>query len=290
MLNDLPIIPELNDRQFQLVMRRLSNRLTTGLNASIFLGTGHVFQQSRGYLPGDPVRTIDWRVLARTGRLHVKEYETHTHTPVYILVDDSASMSLSAGHFSKYAVATLLAGGLAWTAIATGNPVSLMASNDRACPRPTTSTGELSKRLHMLRRFSTSNALPLGRALARMRESLSHRSLVLLLSDLHDECAAHEVKTIAVRHEVIAIQLLDRMEVRPLRAGIVRLRAAEGRATGVVTGSRSTTPLPDFGEALRLAGVPVLQVQPERDVDPQVRSFLRGASRKPWNEFNKPSF
>src|SRR5437016_5831704 len=139
-MNRLPLFPSLTDRQYVLLMRQLSKRLSTGGNASIFLGTGIVFLQSRVYHPGDPVRSIDWRVMARTGRPHVKEFETQTHTPVYLVVDNSASMSHSAGEQSKYAVAALLAGGMAFAALAGGNPVSVMVSNGGACPRPTFST------------------------------------------------------------------------------------------------------------------------------------------------------
>jgi uncharacterized protein (DUF58 family) len=283
-MNSLSVLPALTDRQFVLVMRQLSNRLSSGGNASIFLGTGLVFLQSRVYHPGDPVRSIDWRVLARTGRPHVKEFETQTHTPVHILVDNSASMTHSAGDPSKYAVAALLAGGIAFAALAGGNPVSVMVSNGGVCPRPTFSTNELSDSLRKLRHYSPAGARPLGVALGTLREALRCRSFVVVLSDLHDPCVVAALRTISLRHETLAIRLRDPMEVRPLRAGFVRLRAAEGHGSGVVTGWRPPAPAPDYTEALQLSGVQVLRVDPRRAFDPQVRAFLRNTGLKPWRE------
>jgi uncharacterized protein (DUF58 family) len=284
----LPIVPGLSDRQYVLVMRQLSNRMASGGNASIFLGTGLVFLQSRAYQPGDPLRSIDWRVMARTGRPHVKEYETQTHTPVFLIVDNSASMSFTAGEFSKYAIATLLAGGMAFTALKGGNPVSIMATSERACPQPTVSTNELTVRLQRLRYYSPQNANPLGAALAKMRESLTARSYVVVLSDLHDKCAARQIKSIALRHEVLAIQIADPLEAQPLRAGFVRLRAAESSQSGIVSDWGPLDQPPDQTEALKLAGAQVLRIQPERAFDPQVRAFLHKAALTPWQE-SKPT-
>jgi uncharacterized protein (DUF58 family) len=280
----LPVLPGLSDRQFVLLMRQLSNRMSFGANASVFLGNGFAFLQSRVYYPGDPVRSIDWRVMARTGRPHIKEFETLTHTPVYLLVDNSASMSHSAGEQSKYAVATLLAGGMAFASLAGGNPVSVMVSNGGACPRPTFSTVELAARLLKLRYYSPDSAQPLGAALGKLRESLRCRSYVAVFSDLHDPCAVGALKVISLRHEALAIQLRDPLEVRPLRAGFVRLRAAEGLGSGVVTGWERPEPAPDYSEALRLADVQVLRIDPRRAFDPQVRAFLRRTGLKPWRE------
>jgi uncharacterized protein (DUF58 family) len=193
-------------------------------------------------------------------------------------------MTFTVGEMSKYAVATLLAGGMAFASLSGGNPVSIVSSNGGGCPRPTHSTSELTQHLRRLRDYSPMNVEPLGAALAKLRESLTCRSYVVILSDLHDECTGRQMKAIALRHEAIAVQLADSMEDQPLRAGFIRLGAAESDESGIVTHLRPPAKPPNFSEALRHAGVQVIRVRTERAFDPQVRAFLRKTALRPWKD------
>lgn len=79
-------------RKLRFLPRQPAHSVLNGRHASRLRGRGLNFEELRGYLPGDDVRTIDWKVTARTGEPHVRVYTEERDRPALIVVDQRMSM------------------------------------------------------------------------------------------------------------------------------------------------------------------------------------------------------
>ncbi|MBK0380513.1 DUF58 domain-containing protein [Mucilaginibacter segetis] len=113
-------MPQLNTDQeirqlanLELLARQVVEGFITGLHQSPFHGFSVEFAEHRLYNNGESVKNIDWKLLARTEKLFVKQYEEETNLRCYLLLDTSSSMNypaegLSKLQFSAYAIASLM--------------------------------------------------------------------------------------------------------------------------------------------------------------------------------------
>jgi uncharacterized protein (DUF58 family) len=272
----------LDSSQFELSIRRLADMLAYGQESSAFLGAGLEFAQSRPYQSGDPVKTIDWRVTARTGRVFVKEYEAPRRMPVYVLVDTSASMVLSSvAGTSKYAMAVQIAGALALATLDQTNPVGLLALGSRSLHAPANqSRRAVLGWLQQLRTGDFREQTLLGERLQNLAARLQNTSVLLVLSDLHDPSGIPALRSLAQRHDVAVLHLQDPSEQSPRVRGIFRAREAETHRSFVSTGNRSRTLCNDVS-ALTQAAIPCLQLIVGKPFNSSLRHFLtQHANRK----------
>ena len=79
-------------KNLSLVARGVVEGFITGLHSSPYKGFSVEFAEHRKYTPGDNPRHLDWRILGRTDRLYIKQYEEETNLRVQILLDTSGSM------------------------------------------------------------------------------------------------------------------------------------------------------------------------------------------------------
>ena len=275
MTGQLDAADRLTARQYQLAVRKLADALGYGTDKSPFLGSGIEYAQSRPYQPGDSVRTVDWRVTARTGKFFVKEYEAPKRMPCVLLVDTSASMTVSSTPKSKYAVAVHVAGGLAFACLDRVSPVGVVGVGGRPLRvEPTLGRGQILQWLHLLRRFRYDEPTHLGRRVTELAPTLGSRTLVLALTDLHDPTAVPALTRLAQRHEVVVIQLHDPAETGLAGGGLLRAGEAEtGRLFVTPAGRRWADP----GEAARpltRAGVDHLLLRTDKPFVADLRNLL----------------
>jgi len=272
----LDAIAPLETRQFHLAVRRLADTLSYGTDHSPFRGSGHEYVQSRVYQPGDPVKSIDWRVTGRTGRAYVKEYEAPKRMPVYLFIDTSASMTVSSQRLSKYAWAVHIAGGLAFACLDRVSPVGVVGTGERPLRiTPSLSKVQIMEWLHRLREYRLDETTTLAARVSEIAGWLPQRAMLIILSDLHDPGATAALRLAAQRHEVVAIQLRDPAEDRVGGLGFFHAREAE---TGTAFLSRGRTgPATDATVAgeLRRGRVDHLVLRTDRPVAAPLREFLQ---------------
>ena len=278
------MLPELEPaaaRKFVIAIRRLADDLSYGLDGSRFLGSGIDYVQSRQYLPGDPVKAMDWRVTARTNKHHIKEYEAPRRIPAWLLIDTSASMVASSTSRSKYEVAMQLAGGLALACLDRTSPVGVLGCGARSVHiQPSLAKDQVMQWLLRLRRYAVDEQTMLTRRIRELRPTLTSRSIIIIISDLHEEGAAHSAALLAQEHEVAVIQVQDPAEVQLPGGGFLRAREAE---TGRAFTARARRPMVDQSRLesdLRKGGVDHLVVRTDQPYLHKLRHFFasRGMS------------
>ena len=266
----------LDSRQFLLAVKRLADSLSYGTDRSPFLGQGLEYVQSRLYVAGDPVKAIDWRVTARTGKPHVKEHETPKCLPVWFVVDTSASMTLASTKISKYELAVQIAGGLALACLDRVSPVGVLGAGSRELNiKPSLSRDTILQWLHQLRTYSFTEPTELSAKLLALNPSLRERSLIFILSDLHDSQAIPALKLLGHRHDLAVILLRDPAEDGLPGAGIIRGREVESGRQFTVRAKKQFTSLSDTSAALKHASVDHFAIQTDRPFLAPLRLFLQ---------------
>jgi uncharacterized protein (DUF58 family) len=266
----------LDSRQFLLAVKRLADSLSYGTDRSPFLGQGLEYVQSRRYNPGDPIRSIDWRVTARTGNYHVKEYETPKRLPIWFVVDTSASMTLSSTTLSKYNLAVQIAGGLALACLDRVSPVGLLCAGSRDLNIvPSLSRDIVLQWLHQLRHFEFTEGTALGDRLLALEPSLKQRALLFVISDLHDPDALRALKLVGARHDTVVILMRDPAEDSLQGAGFFRGREVESRRTFTTSGGRPLTDTVELLASLKRSGLDHFLVRTDRSFLGALRVFLQ---------------
>jgi uncharacterized protein (DUF58 family) len=266
----------LDSRQFVIALRRLADSLAYGIDRSPFVGSGIEYAQSRPYQWGDSVRSMDWRVTARTGRHHVKEYETPKSMPCYLLIDTSASMTVSSVARSKYETALFVAGGLALACLDRVSPVGVVGVGERALRiQPSLSRPRVLQWLLQLRAYRYDEGTSLGARLVELGPSLAQRSLVVVLSDLHDPVALGALKRLVQVHDCVVLQFQDPAETGLRGSGFLRAREAETGREFVTHGRRRWLEPEEAARELKRCGIDHLVIRTDRPFAHSLRNLFK---------------
>ncbi len=219
----------------------------SGGYVSRFKGRGMEFEEARVYQPGDDIRSIDWRVTARTGETHTKVFREERERPVFISVDNRPAMHFATRGVFKSVLAAKLAGLLAWAAQHHGDRIGGQIFTGSVCRELKPQNGK-----HAVLRFlnAISNqydgnhadpaAITLEHVLARLMQHARPGSLVYIISDfrgINDQVETHLAKL--SRHcQVVLIFVYDPLESRLPDKGRYRFIARDAASlsgTGAAT-------------------------------------------------------
>ncbi len=209
-------------KNMELRARLIVEGFITGLHRSPYHGFSVEFAEHRPYNPGDELRHVDWKVFAKTDRYYIKQYEEETNLRHYIVLDTSPSMRYkSAEAISKLEYGSYLAAALHNLMIKQRDATGLIAFDEsvHTVRRPKATRAYLRQLLVMLDKLSRSEArgqrTSAASALDEVAERIARRSLVVVITDLFENIAAHDDLLKALRHlrhrghEVIVFHVLE---------------------------------------------------------------------------------
>ena len=207
-----------------------------GRHRSARKGASVEFAEHRAYAPGDDLRKLDWKLIARRQRYYVREFVDETNLRATILLDTSGSMgyrgAVAAGGLSKLAYAQHLAAGLAYVLVRQQDAVGFVAYDTRVnvMMTPKAQPAQLRNVLVALDGLEPGGETDAAAVLHEVAERVPRRSVVFVLSDLFGDPdaivnALHHFRF--RRDEVIVLQVVADEELEFPFTEMLRFEDAE---------------------------------------------------------------
>lgn len=205
-------------RNLELRARTVVEGFWAGLHRSPYHGFSVEFTEYRQYTPGDDLRYLDWRVLARSDRYFLKRFEDETNLRCHLIIDQSRSMTYGSPGHTKAEYASTLAATLAFFLHVQGDAIGLLTFDEqvRDYLPPRHRNSHLRQLMIALEKPAAGRVTDLVAPLQRVAEIVRKRGLIVLLSDFLAPVERLETALIqlaACGHEIVVFQILDPAEV-----------------------------------------------------------------------------
>ena len=200
----------------ELVARSVVDGFINGLHRSPYFGASVDFAEHRGYVPGDDIRRVDWRLYARTDRYYIKEYEADSNSNFAVLLDVSRSMGFGSEGMTKLDYARMLAGCLTYLVHRQRDRVGLVAFDSDIVEFVPPSAKHMDTTLHVLDRLKPARPGSMREPMNKIAEHFGRRGLLVLISDLYEEPDAllEAIGPLRFRgHDMIVFHVMDRAEL-----------------------------------------------------------------------------
>nr|WP_276901980.1 DUF58 domain-containing protein [Pedobacter kyonggii] len=189
-----------------------------GINKSTVKGPGLEFSQYRSYQPGDDLRSLDWKMFARSDRYYIRESEVETNIAVRILIDASASMNHSDGDFTKIDYAKYLGASLAYLANLQGDAIGLYVLKNSGIfsMTPKQDYQHLARLFYQLEQINPDGEFTKPVHYKELFAGAQKRELLIFITDLYqkeDEIIKLLDTLNTLRHEIVVFHVLSRNEL-----------------------------------------------------------------------------
>jgi uncharacterized protein (DUF58 family) len=218
----------------QLRARHVVEGTISGLHRSPFHGFNVEFAEYREYSPGDDLRRLDWRVLGRTDRYYVKQFEEESNLRATLVMDASRSMTYGTAALTKFDYGATVAASLATLLVDQRDPVglALFDSQPRKIIPPAATQAQLARIIGELEQSRPDRETDLGPVLTTLSEQISGRGLVIIISDLLTDLDAFYDGLARLQyrgHEIMVLHVLDGDEIDLPFNDLVLFRDIEGQ-------------------------------------------------------------
>ncbi len=219
-------------KSLQLAAKTVVDGFMSGVNKSTIKGPGMEFSQYRSYQPGDDLRSLDWKMFARSDRYYIRESEVETSISVRFLVDASASMNHEDNGYKKIAYAAYLTASLAYLANLQGDATGLyVLQNDGLFSLvPRQSMQHLNRLFYQLENLNPAGKLTEEVNYKEIFAGTGKRELLIFITDFYEE--NNEIlqlldKLSTLKHEIIVFQIIGKNELELDFAGYSTLEDLE---------------------------------------------------------------
>lgn len=290
---------EARARDLSFIQKARSHQQLVGRMQSSLRGRGLIFEELREYLPGDDIRSIDWRVTARTSKPVVRIYGEEKERPALILVDQRINMFFGSRRSMKSVTAAEAAILCAWRILGSGDRVGGLVFDDEATEevRPQRSrnavvalANQIADRNAMLSANSKAAASPaaLNAVLAKAATFAHHDHLVVLVSDLngHNEETRKALIRLSASNQVICLLIYDPFLLNLPKTGEIvvsegNLQAELSLGRGSIRAAVDNFARSRGRELLawqRELALPMLPISAAEETAPQLRRLLQQSS------------
>ncbi|MEO6222032.1 MAG: DUF58 domain-containing protein [Vicinamibacterales bacterium] len=202
----------------EVVARLIVEGMRSGQHRSPFHGFTNEFSQYRAYRPGDDLKYLDWKALARSDRLYTRQFRETTNMSAVICLDSSGSMAYPEIEISKFRYASMMAAALAHLIVMQGDAVGLMTmQGGRLVHVPARGgRGHLRTVLAQIDKLEPARFWDPKIVIPRAADLLKRRGLLCVVSDFYD---APEETRVELRranrrgHDVALLQIVSKQEV-----------------------------------------------------------------------------